>query len=167
MGLLCLAVSGNWYRGRKLPPMWWAFCCLTHGISQLILIVMSKSHNISPEENEVLRAFIAQTYSAEMAQAEDLISNCNNPYQFAKTHSTYVKDWEKTKSNMENGLKPEVVLPPHMTKNLLEAMILESENIIQMKLTNIRNAFQIKFRESIYKYIGPDGKTKKLFGIFG
>jgi hypothetical protein len=26
MGLSSKAVSGNWYRERKLSPMWWAFC---------------------------------------------------------------------------------------------------------------------------------------------
>jgi hypothetical protein len=31
----------------------------------------------------------------------------------------------------------------------------------------VQYAFEIKFGEPIYNYLGPDGKTKKIFGIFG
>lgn len=101
-----------------------------------------------------------------MAQAQDLINNCDITYQFAKTHSVYVKDWEKTKQRMEDNLR-NGVLPPGVSANLFQSIISASEEVMQRKLKKVRDAFQKKFGESIYNYLGPDGKTKKLFGIFG
>ena len=59
------------------------------------------------------------------------------------------------------------VLPPDVSANLFQAVIKASDEIIEKKLKKVRDAFQAKFRESIFNYIGLDGKTKKLFGIFG
>lgn len=122
--------------------------------------------NLTEEEQENLRNWIFQIEAGEMAQAQDLIDNCNISFQFAKTHSVYVKDWEKTKQKMEEDLK-KGILPPGVSENLAKAMINASEEVIQKKLEKVQNAFQLKFGESIYNYLGPDGKTKKLFGIFG
>lgn len=122
--------------------------------------------NLTKEEQEQLKNWVGQMEAGEMAQAQDLIDNCNITYQFAKTHSVYVKDWEKTKQQMENNLK-NGVLPPGVSANLFQAIIDASEEVMQKKLKMVRDAFQKKFGESIYNYIGLDGKTKKLFGIFG
>ena len=122
--------------------------------------------NLTEEEQENLRNWIFQIEAGEMAQAQDLIDNCNISFQFAKTHSVYVKDWEKTKQKMEEDLK-KGILPPGVSENLAKAMINASEEVMQKKLEKVRSAFQLKFGESIYNYLGPDGKTKKLFGIFG
>ena len=124
------------------------------------------SNKLTPEEQEQLKNWIAQMEAGEMAQAQDLIDNCNITYQFAKTHSVYVKDWEKTKQQMEDNLK-NGVLPPGVSANLFRAIIDTSEEVMQKKLKKVQNAFQRKFGESIFNYLGPDGKTKKLFGIFG
>jgi len=67
---------------------------------------------------------------------------------------------------MENNLK-NGVLPPGVSANLFCAIIDGSEEVMQKKLKKVQNAFQRKFGESIFNYLGPDGKTKKLFGIFG
>jgi len=67
---------------------------------------------------------------------------------------------------MENNLK-NGVLPPGVSANLFRAIIDGSEEVMQKKLKKVQNAFQRKFGESIFNYLGPDGKTKKLFGIFG
>ena len=101
-----------------------------------------------------------------MAQAHDLIKNCNVTYQFAKTHSTYVKDWEKTKNRMENNLR-NGILPPGVSANLHRAIIDATDEIMQKKLGMVQTAFQMKFGESIYNYLGKDGKTKSFFGLFG
>ena len=122
-------------------------------------------NNLTTEEQEWLKNWIAQTEAGEMAQVQDLINNCNITFQFAKTHSVYLKDWEKTKERMENNLS-NGVLPPGVSANLDRAVIDATDKIIQKKLEMVRNAFQKKFGESIYNYLGPDGKTKKLFGIF-
>ncbi len=56
--------------------------------------------NLTEEEREYLENYIAQVRIGEMAQVQELINNCNITYQFAKTHSIYIKDWEKTKQVM-------------------------------------------------------------------
>ena len=90
--------------------------------------------------------------------------SCNSPYQFARTHSAYVKDWEKTKNRMENNLR-NGVLPPATSANLFKEMIRVSDEIMLRKLELVRMLFENKFNESIYNYLGSDGKTKFL-GIF-
>ena len=123
-------------------------------------------NNLTTEEQEQLKNWIAQMESGEIAQTQDLIDNCNITYQFAKTHSVYVKDWEKTKDRMEGNLK-NGGLPPGVRANLFRAIIDASEKVMKKKLEKVQNAFQQKFGESIFNYLGTDGKTKKLFGIFG
>lgn len=122
--------------------------------------------NLTQEEQKSLDNWASQMEAGEMAQVQDLIDNCNITFQFAKTHSVYLKDWEKTKERMENNLK-NGVLPPDVSANLHRAIIDSTDEIIQRKLKRVRDAFEKKFGESIYNYLGPDGKTKKLFGIFG
>lgn len=123
-------------------------------------------NNLTVEEQEYLKNYIAQVEAGEIAQVQDLIDNCNITYQFAKTHSVYVKDWERTKQQSEEKLK-NGVLPPGASADLYRAIIDATDEIIQRKLVMVRDAFQKKFGEPIYNYLGPDGKTKKLFGIFG
>ena len=124
-----------------------------------------KQDELSEKEKLLLQQFIKTTTDAENQQLNDLIQNCNISYQFAKTHSAYVKDWEKTKHSMEQMIENNR-LPEGVSVKLMIEMAKEGEKIIQAKLEKVRNAFQIKFNESIYNYIGKDGKTKKLFGIF-
>ena len=122
--------------------------------------------NLTSEEEQFLKNWIVQMEAGEMAQVQDLIDNCNITFQFAKTHSVYVKDWEKTKNRMEDNLG-RGVLPPGVSANLHRAIIDASDEVMQKKLKKVQDAFQRKFGESIFNYLGSDGKTKKLFGIFG
>ncbi|MEX1014379.1 MAG: hypothetical protein WDZ80_04430 [Candidatus Paceibacterota bacterium] len=121
---------------------------------------------LTKEEQEQLENWIRGVEASEIAQAQDLINNCSITYQFAKTHSIYVKDWEKTKQQMEDNLK-NGVLPSGVSENLFRAVIDESDEVMKKKLKKVQDAFQRKFGESIFNYLGPDGKIKKLFGIFG
>jgi len=122
--------------------------------------------NLTSEEQGQLKNWVAQMEAGEMAQVQDLIQNCNVTFQFAKTHSVYIKDWEKMKGQMEGNLE-NGVLPPGVSANLFRAIIDGSDGVMQRKLQKVRDAFELKFGESIYNYLGADGKTKKLFGIFG
>jgi len=119
---------------------------------------------LTEEESKNLQQMIANIEAGEMSQVEDLFSNCNNPYQFAKTHSNYVKDWEKTKKKLEDNLKNNI-LPPNTSLAFSEALIEESDKIINQKLRMVQMLFMAKFNESIFNYLGSDGKTKFL-GIF-
>jgi len=123
-------------------------------------------NKLTSEEQGQLKNWVSQMEAGEMAQVQDLIDNCNITYQFAKTHSVYIKDWEKTRERMENNLN-NGALPPGVSANLFRAIINASDEVMQKKLKKVQDAFQQKFGESIFNYLGPDGKTKKLFGIFG
>jgi len=123
-------------------------------------------NTLTQEEEKILKDFIINLENGEMAQVRDLMENCDVTYQFAKTHSNYVKDWEKTKQQMEGRLETGN-LPPNTSANLWREMINESDKIMQKKFQMVQGAFSMKFDESIFNYLGPDGKTKKIFGIFG
>lgn len=121
---------------------------------------------LTKEEEQTLRHHIQKMESEEKRQVEELFIICNNPYQFAKTHSNYVKDWEKTRKHIMDNLE-KGILPPGSSLNLTKEVLRVSDEIIQRKLELVRILFESKFGESIYNYLGPDGKTKKIFGIFG
>ena len=123
------------------------------------------SNNLTKEEQEYLENWTSQVEDGEIAQVQNLINNCNTSFRFAKTHSILLKDWEKTKQKSEEKFK-NGILPPGSSANLYRAIIDATDEIMQRKLQMIRDAFEKKFGESIYNYLGPDGKTKKLFGIF-
>lgn len=120
--------------------------------------------NLSKDEMEQLKNLISQMEAGEMAQVQDLIDNCNITYEFAKTHSVYVKDWEKTKQEMEYHLS-NGVLPPGVSAELFREVINASDKVIQKKLKKVQNSFQQKFGESIFNYIGNDGKTNGCLGV--
>lgn len=119
----------------------------------------------SGEEKKIIETALLQMQEAEINQSQDLIQNCNNKFQFAKTYSTYIEDWEKTKRGFEELISKNI-FPEGMSKKLVEAILEGSEEIIQGKLRVVSTVFQMKFGESIFNYLGPDGKRKKLFGIF-
>lgn len=122
--------------------------------------------SLTPDEKEYLKNWIAKIEAGEIAQVQDLFVNCKITFQFAKTHSVYVKDWEKQKERMEKNLQ-NGVLPPNVSANLYRATIDSLEEVMQEKFKTVQMLFEKKFGESIFNYLGPDGKTKKLFGLFG
>lgn len=122
-------------------------------------------NKLTKEEKEILDNMTSQFHEIEMNQVMDLVANCDNKFQFAKTHSTYIKDWEKTKKYMQDKLSSGN-LPPNTSKDLFQAIISESDKIIQDKLKKVQFFFETKFGESIFNYLGKDGKTKKIFGLF-
>lgn len=124
------------------------------------------NRGLTPEEEEILSNFMTNVVQGEMLQTQDLIENCHDPRQFANTHSAYLKDWEKTNQHSEEKLQ-KGILPPGTSVSLYRAIINASDEVNQRKLEIVRDAFQKKFGESIYNYLGSDGKTKKLFGLFG
>lgn len=123
------------------------------------------NENLTPEEQEILKNWTANIENGEALQLKDLIENCNNAHQFAKTHSVYLTDWEKQKQQSEDKLE-KGILPPDTSANLYRAIIDATDELMQKKLKIVRGAFEAKFGESIYNYLESDGKSKKLFGIF-
>lgn len=120
---------------------------------------------LSHDEIAALERFLLQSQEVEKAQALELIEYCNNKYQFAKTYSVYIEDWEKTKGKMLEAIRTNK-LPPGTSKEFMENMIEISEGVIKQKLDILRPAFQKKFGESIDSFLAPDGKRRKIFGLF-
>ncbi len=120
--------------------------------------------NLTKEEEQFLKNWEREMRKGEKNQVVELFMHCNSPFQFARTHSTYVKDWERTKKQMEINLQNKK-FPPNVSENVYKAIIEISNSVIQDKLQMVRTTFESKFGESIYNYLGPDGKTKFL-GIF-
>lgn len=116
-------------------------------------------------EQDFLDNFRIETELVEMKQAQELIQGCSNKYQFAKTHSMYVKDWEKTRAHMVNRINSNQS-SANIRKPVTDEMLRIADSIIKEKLDMVKLAFEMKFGESIFNYLGPDGKTKKIFGIF-
>ena len=122
--------------------------------------------NLTEAESKNLQQMVSSMEAGEMAQVYELVSECNNPYSFAKTHSNYVKDWEKTRNKMKDNLRKKI-LPPDTSAAFCGALIEELDQVMAKKLAMVQTLFLSKFNESIFNYLGADGKTKKLFGIFG
>ena len=123
----------------------------------------AKKQSLTKEEQKLLKNFKEQTEEMEMTQVKDLNINCNSPYQFAKTHSVYVKDWKKTKQQMLDKLDSGN-LPENTRPQVMQEMIKIGDEIIEKKLEYVRKGFMLKFGKSIYDYIGYDGKTKGCLG---
>jgi len=98
-------------------------------------------NNLTSEEQKQLNNYTKTIEKGEMDQAKDLFLNCNNKFQFAKTHSVYVKDWEKTKERMENNLR-NGILPPGVSADLHREIINATDKIIQKKIRDGQNAFR-------------------------
>lgn len=129
------------------------------------MIDMSQE-KLTDEEKVTLLIWREQLATGEANQVHELVAYCNNKYQFAKTHSAYVKDWEKTKEKMQYNLKHNI-MPPNTSPALYKLMITQADGIMEEKLKMVRDKFAEKFGESIYNYLGKDGKTAGFWGLFG
>jgi hypothetical protein len=119
---------------------------------------------LTDEENENLQKFIAIAEQKEMAEVNELISTCNDPEKYAKAHSNFVVNWEKRKQEMEDDLKNRI-LPPNTSFRYNRAVVDELDLLIKKKLKTAQKSFYIKFGESIFNYLGKNGKINP-FSIF-
>jgi thermostable 8-oxoguanine DNA glycosylase len=123
-------------------------------------------NQFTEEEWKIINSFRDKVGQVESEQLYDLMANCKNKYRFAKTHSVFIKDWEKTRQGMSEAVASGKV-PLGTTPAIVEEMICIGDDMIKSKLFRMQMFFQLKWSESIFNYLGPDGKTKKLFGLFG
>lgn len=123
-----------------------------------------KDYILTEEEKEKLIKIIAEVEAREINQADELIKECNDRMAFAKAHSDFVKDWEKKKKEMEDDLKNRI-LPPNTSFQYNRALVDEIDEVIKRKLIRVQKGFFIKFNESIFKYLGKDGKAR-IFNTF-
>jgi hypothetical protein len=121
--------------------------------------------NLSNEEQQYLKQFILTAEEGEKSQIIPLFASNLSRYKIAATHSEFVKDWERTKMRMEKNLESDT-LPPNTSKLLYSLILKETEIIINHKLETIQLMFETQFGESIFNYLGKDGKKKSFFGMF-
>jgi len=126
---------------------------------------MSNEQLLTEEERECLAIFEKQTIDAEEIQIAELDCGCSSSFQYAKTYSNYVKDWERTKKKMLDQIDTGE-LPPDTTLEFHKEIIVAGDRIMKNKLEKVRINFESKFGESIFNYLGKDGKTKGCLGMF-
>jgi hypothetical protein len=139
--------------------------CFTVELKQDLIRVHMAAETLTAEEKGQLDVFVSAAKEAEFAQVNDLLMNCHNKYQFAKTHSVYAKDWEQTKVRLENAIRTGN-LPPGISANFQRALIDSMEEVMQAKLGQVQSAFSMKFNESIFNYLSKDGKARGLLGLW-
>lgn len=103
----------------------------------------------SNEQWQYLQAFKRNAEAAEAEQLEDLLTNCTNKFQFAKTYTQYEKDWNQTKRHMLAQQGKENAPKPHV----LDEMIAIGERLIEAKKSRMAEHFQTTWNESIFNYI--------------
>ena len=54
-------------------------------------------YDLSSDEKMLLADWVTTAELGELEQVNALVANCKNKFRFAKTHSVYLKDWEKQK----------------------------------------------------------------------
>jgi hypothetical protein len=88
--------------------------------------------NLTSKEQRYLKNWVVQMEAGEIAQAQDLIDNCNITFQFAKTHSVYIKDRGKTKQQMEDNLSRSI-FPHGVSADLFRTIIDASDEGVKKK----------------------------------
>lgn len=116
---------------------------------------------LSTEESEIVEGILDRLVQDQTQQVQSLFDFCNTSFQYAKTHSSLLKDWEKAREQMHASNSSFLSLKGH------QSLISGCDDIMSAKLKAVRETFEEKFGESIFNFLGPDGKTKKLFGLFG
>jgi hypothetical protein len=116
------------------------------------------------EEEQSLKEMKIQLLTNELQQIDELNKHCNVSFQYAKTYSSYVKDWENTKEQMLDQLNSGQ-LPPDTSPEFHKEVIKVIDIVIKSKLEYAQKSFELKFGESIFNYLGKDGKTKGCFGV--
>ena len=113
---------------------------------------MSKSLNteevgFTEKEKQFIEEFRQTTLDSELNQALELDEHCNNAFQYAKTYSNYVKDWEQVQSKLDTMFRQGMV-HESMSSELAQRLKEVYQEVIDEKLNWLRTRFEIKFNES-------------------
>lgn len=93
----------------------------------------------SGEERVVLRRWEAQASQLELGALTDIILNCHNRFQFAKTYKVLWNDLRKTLAQPSNPNAPD-----HINKAMKAAM----EHVVRQKLMKMAEWFEIYFADN-------------------
>ena len=106
------------------------------------------SGQFTPEQAAFLEEFRRRTFAAEQAQCHDLITNCHNKFQFAKTYRVYRSDLAKTTQEISQRARTGQ-LGPGLTPAMAEAMIAIGREAVGEKMAKCAQHFQRTWGEPI------------------
>jgi hypothetical protein len=93
------------------------------------------------EEKALVRGLEEQGIQAEFAALSDIVLNCHNKYQFAKTYKVLRADSQKT---FTNGCVGNPQMPAHVNKAVHAAFV----KIVQAKLRSMAEWFFVQFADN-------------------
>ncbi len=101
----------------------------------------------------------------ELDQARDLISNCDNKHQFAKTYWVFHWDWKEKRKLLEQKIRNKET-PSNMNIDQFKEFIDVYDKIIKEKLELVSSMFMTLFNDVIFDYVNLE-KNPHSTGCFG
>jgi hypothetical protein len=124
----------------------------------------------TPDQQRSLEEWRNLCFTLERAQAENLIENCPEKFQFAKTYVVYGRDLEKTAADIAQsasqgnfsffvwrGIRADV-----MTPAVAEQMVRDWRGAITSKKVRLAETFQGRFNEDIETFIATPHNASRL-----
>lgn len=109
--------------------------------------------NFTPEQQQFLEQFRRTAFEGENAQCMDLILNCHNKFQFAKTYRVYRRDLARTNQQIRDRIS-RGDLGPGVTTEVAEEMIRIGTQAVQEKMKRCADHFLHTWGEPITNYAG-------------
>jgi len=126
---------------------------------------MKETTQLTEAQQQQLNAFLKALREGENKQVMDLFGAKPSALVIASTHDAYVRDWEKTKKHMESNLA-KGIFPPDTNKEFYAELLRQTDLIMKEKLVRVQQMFEMLYGESLFNYLGTDGKRKRFLGIF-
>jgi hypothetical protein len=125
---------------------------------------------ITADQQRSLEEWRNLCFTLEKAQAENLIDNCHEKFQFAKTYVVYGRDLEKTAADIAQsasqgnfsffvwrGIRADILTPA-----IAEQMIRDWRSAITSKKVRLAEMFQGRFNEDIEHFIATPHNASRL-----
>jgi len=109
--------------------------------------------NFTPEQQQFLEQFRRTAFEAENAQCMDLILNCHNKFQFAKTYRVYRRDLARANEQIRDRVS-RGDLGPGVTPEVAEEMIRIGTQAVEEKMKRCADHFLHTWGEPITNYAG-------------
>ena len=105
--------------------------------------------DLSQEDREKFREIEGLLLKAEFQTLADIVLNCTNKYQFAKTYKVLRRSWEKTKAEMSSASSEQ--MPPEIKPIMLDLC----GRMMSQKWSNMDDWFSVRWGEDIRDYTQP------------
>jgi len=128
------------------------------------------SSELTPAQQSYRAEWRNLCFTVERYQADELINECRDKYQFAKTYQNYGRDIDRTLHELldqanrgdfsfftERGV-PLAVLTPRLVQRLLK----DWKGAIASKKIRVAEAFEVRFGEDIDVFIATEHNAEPL-----